>query len=468
MGRGRALLVLSAVATGLTAEWVAFGWDDAAQWVPDLATGWTWIASGLVLLSARSGRGVAVLMTVMGFTWFLGNFAALGGAAGWVAAHGVYVHRGPLVHLLLCYPSARAARRIDRIAVAVGYAAAVVSPLWESVVATTLLVTLVVVLVARASSRAIGSVRRGRRIALWASGSLWFVLVTQALVRHELASSQAQDVTLLAYEAVLCVIAVAFLAGIVTDPWRRAGVTDLVVEVGDAPSSRLRDALAEALGDPTLELGYWLPTSGAFVDADGRTLRLPEAGAPRSVTVIERDGGPVAALVHDPAVLDDAAVVHAVGAAAELAAANARLRATVLEQIAELHRSRRRIIDAADDERRDLEGRVQRGTEQRLIALVALVRHARMAASDDETRMRAQRAESQLVRAVDDVRELARGLHPRELSERGLHGALQALADRAPMPVSLSVDAGPLPRAAEVAAYFVCAEALANVAKHAA
>src|SRR4051794_32290092 len=325
MGRGQALLVPAAVATGLAAEWVAFAWDDPAQWVPDLATGWTWIACGLVLLSARSARPVAVLMTLTGFTWFLGNFAALGGAAGWVAARAVYLHRGPLAHLLLCYPSGRPGGRVDRVAVAVGYGAAVVTPLWESLVATTTLATLAVVLVARECSRAVGAMRRGRRIALGASGALWSVLLAQAVVRDQVASSSAQDVTLVAYEAALCVIALAFLAGIVTDPWRRAGVTDLVVEVGDAPSARLRDALADALGDPTLELGYWLPASASFVDADGRSLRLPDAGAARSVTVIERDGAPIAALVHDPALLDDAGLVDAVGAAAELTAANARL-----------------------------------------------------------------------------------------------------------------------------------------------
>src|SRR3954447_12444996 len=106
MGRGQALLVPAAVATGLAAEWVASGWDDPAQWVPDLATGWTWIACGLVFMSprsapGRSARGIAVLMTLAGLPWFIGNFAALGGAAGWVAAHAVYIHRGPLAHLLL-------------------------------------------------------------------------------------------------------------------------------------------------------------------------------------------------------------------------------------------------------------------------------------------------------------------------------------------------------------------------------
>ena len=98
-----------------------------------------------------------------------------------------------------------------------------------------------------------------------------------------------------------------------------------MVELGEARSGGLRDALAGALGDPTLEVGYRF--GGGYVDAQGRPLALPAAGSARAVTPVERDGQPIAVLVHDPAVLDDPGLSDALAAAARLAASNARLQA---------------------------------------------------------------------------------------------------------------------------------------------
>ena len=111
----------------------------------------------------------------------------------------------------------------------------------------------------------------------------------------------------------------AWWPGLLVASWQQTAVADLVVELGEARSGTLRGELARALGDPSLELGYWLPDRAVFIDAEGRALALPNAGSDRSVTVVERQGQPVAVLVHDPAVLEDPGLREAVTSTAQLA-----------------------------------------------------------------------------------------------------------------------------------------------------
>ena len=93
---------------GLAAEWAAFGWDDPGQWIPDLAVGWSFIACGLVGRWRRPDSGTGPLMVAVGFTWFLGNFAAVEvPPVAWLATHVLYLHRGPLIHCVLSFPSGR-------------------------------------------------------------------------------------------------------------------------------------------------------------------------------------------------------------------------------------------------------------------------------------------------------------------------------------------------------------------------
>jgi signal transduction histidine kinase len=270
----------------------------------------------------------------------------------------------------------------------------------------------------------------------------------------------------LAYQAVLVAIAGGLLVGLLSAPWERAAVTDLVVELGEARSGTLRGELARALGDPTLEVGYWVPETGQFVDADGRPLSLPGSGSARSVTRLDRDGQPVAALVHDPSVLGDPGLLEAVSSAAQLAASNARLQAHVRAQVVELGESRRRLLEAGDEERRRLERRLHDGAEHRLEMMGDTLRLARSKAVEG-ARTRIESAEAQLSGTLEDLARLAQGLHPRVLSERGLRGALESLAARSEIPIDLEVAGGTLPPAVEATFYFVCSEALANVAKYA-
>jgi signal transduction histidine kinase len=265
----------------------------------------------------------------------------------------------------------------------------------------------------------------------------------------------------------LCALAAGLLIGLVRWPWERAEVADLVVELGEARSGTLRDELARALGDPSLQVGYWLPASGAFVDAAGRPLAVPGPGSGRAATMVDRDGQPLAVLVHDPAVLGDPGLVEAVSSAAGLAAANARLQAEVRARLAEIAASRRRILAAGDEERGRLERQLGEGAQRRLGGLAQTLRLARQSATGQSTVERIARAEFQLARTQEDLGRLARGLHPRQLAGEGLGPALAALAGDFPLRVELAVSVTAIRPAVAACAYFVCCEALANVAKHA-
>jgi signal transduction histidine kinase len=467
-GRVRLLLWPAAAVVGLTAEWGLYGWADPGDWVPDLLTGWTMIGCGLAGWWRRPQSRSGALLAAAGFAWFAPNFAATGVTAlGWLSAYALYLHRGPLVHLLLTYPQGRLVRRLDVAAVAVGYAVATVTPVWADPTATVVLAVLLVAVAVRGYVCAAGRERRMRLAALQVTALLAAVLAAVALVRLAAPGQAANAATLHVYQASLCALSLGLVIGLLRGRWERAEVADLVVELGETRSGTLRDELARALGDPSLQVGYWVRESAGFVDSEGRPLRVPDPGSERSMTMIERDGQPTAVLVHDPAVLGDPGLVEAVASAAKLAVANARLQAEVRARLAEIGASRRRILEAGDEERGRLERRLRDGAQRRLNELAETLRRARWSAAGAGTIERIVQSESQLARTQEELRRLARGIHPAELSERGLAAALAALARDIPLPVKLVVSVGGATPAVAACAYFVCTEALANVAKYA-
>ncbi|HKP20938.1 MAG TPA: hypothetical protein VJT68_05445, partial [Thermoleophilaceae bacterium] len=264
------------------------------------------------------------------------------------------------------------------------------------------------------------------------------------------------------YEAVLVAVAIGLYRRLRATAG--SAVADLVVELGETRSGRLRDRLARALGDPTLQVGYWSPELDAYLEDKGGRLDLPKPSSGRSAMLVEREGRPFAVLVHDAAVLRDPALVEAVASATRLSASNVALQSEVRAQTRELTASRRRLLVAADEEGRRLEARLREGPERRLAGLDEVLADIGPSRIDSG---HLERARDQLGRALDDLHELARGLHPRELAEGGLPGALESLAERAPVRVELDVRVERLPGELEAAVYFVCAEGLANVAKYA-
>jgi signal transduction histidine kinase len=467
MRRSLLLLWPAGAALGIAAEWTYFGWGEPRDWVPDLVTGWSLIACGVIAWSRLPDNPTGALMAATGFTWFAGNFQTTGLAGiDWLAAHALYLHRGPLVHLVLSYPSGRPAGRAGRTAVAVGYGAALVTPVWRSEAATIVLAALLAAVAFHGYASAVGPERRARLLGTQAAAGLAAVLAGNAIARLAAPTGAADEATLLAYEIALSAGAVALLLGLLRRGWERAAVTDLVVELGESRSGTIGDALARELGDPTLELGFWLEEAGTYVDADGRRLELPRPGSSRSVTHIEGEGRPLAVLVHDPALQEDAGLVDAIAAGAGLAASNARLQAEVRARVAEVQASRRRLLEAGDEERRRLEQRLREGAERRLVSLErALGRSRRQGAR--ETAARIEGARARLEHTLVELHELAAGLHPRELTDHGLAEAVASLARRSPVPVDLEIPVGRYPVEIEAAAYFVCSEALANIAKYA-
>src|SRR5262249_38569145 len=265
-------------------------------------------------------------------------------------------------------------------------------------------------------------------------------------------------------------IPVSLAAGMLWGRRARATVADFVVELERTPPGAVRDALARTLGDPTLALALWLPDQSGYVDAAGRPVTMPQPGDDRAVTVLGPPEAPVAALIHDPALLERAALLHSAAAAARLALENERLQAELRAQLTELRASRARIVSAGDDERRRLERNLHDGAQQRLLSLgLALqLARARLGPEADGAAELLAEADAELRAALDELRELARGLHPALLTEQGLGPALRSLAERSPVAVSIAgVPDGRLPAPAEAASYFLVSEALANVAKYA-
>ena len=147
-----------------------------------------------------------------------------------------------------------------------------------------------------------------------------------------------------------------------------------------------------------------------------------------------------------------------------------RLNAELRARLDELAASRARIVTAGDVERRRLERNLHDGAQQRLVALSLALRHALTQLESDPRAARATLADAgdELSLALDELRELARGLHPAVLTDRGLRAAVDVLAGRVPVPVELAeIPGARLPEPVEAAAYYLIAEALTNVTKYA-
>jgi signal transduction histidine kinase len=255
----------------------------------------------------------------------------------------------------------------------------------------------------------------------------------------------------------------AILFGLTAIRRRRGPVGDLVVALGSASPGEISASLSRTVGDPTLTLVLWLPDRGEFVDEAGEPVDIEVLPDGRAVTLIGARSEPVAAILHDERLVGQRPLLEAAGSAGRLALENARLQAELRRQLAEVQASRARIVEATDAERRRLERDLHDGAQQRLLALGLALQLLRGGDGDPAL---LNQAEAELQTALRELRELARGMHPTILSDQGLGPAVRSLADRATIPVAVhSADCRYAP-AIEAAAYFLVAEALANVAKH--
>jgi signal transduction histidine kinase len=273
-------------------------------------------------------------------------------------------------------------------------------------------------------------------------------------------------VLLLAFTLPVAVLALATLDALRTVACTVARALLLPRAVVGAP---VRELLAESLGDHSVAIAYWLPDRELFVDETGRRVDLPHHASGRTWTTVERDGRPVAAIVHDAALDTTSELVQAAAAASSLAIDNERLKADLRARLEELRVSRLRIVEATDAARRRIERDLHDGAQQQLVALALELRllHRRVA-DQPEIAPLVDGLSERLSSALAELRELARGIHPSILTEQGLAPAIDALADRAPVEVRAVVGVEErLSEPVEAAAYFVVAEALTNVVKYA-
>ena len=470
-----------------------------------LIIGWGFIGVGLFAWGRRPDNRVGMLMAGTGFAWLVAatgfsDLPLLFTFGSMLSS----VYFAVVMHLLLAFPTGKLQSRLEERIVRFSYLLTTVAviPFWlfadpaeldcsecpENVIlisanktlvdvatvifnlAAVLLVGTVLAILVQRWRRATASQRR-LLVPIYSAGVavIIMLIVTVALQAGGLDHS-ALDALWVAAMVPFGLVPYLFLATLARARMIQSGAAgELMARLSEAPRpGELREALSRALGDPSLELVYWLPEDERFVDARGRPVELPGSGSGRGVTKVEREGGCVAAIVHDALILDRQ--LDAIGAAAAMALENERLDAELRAKVEELRASRSRMLRVGLEERRRLERDLHDGAQQRLVSMALNMRLARGKLRDDPegAEQLLEGAGCELEAALAELRELARGIHPAVLTDRGLDTALETLAHRAPVPVELRKLPGErLPEAIELAAYFVVSEALANVAKYA-
>jgi len=501
------LVALAALAAGVGAALLAAGRVDEPYQTADaplaLLVGWTFVASGLVAWRQRPGNRLGPVMIFTGFAWFATFLTDA--HAGWPFTLGTAIQSVYLVgfvYLVLSFPTGRLRGRADMALIA-GAIALVTVVEWTSLlfseshavlcdrcppnvllverndglasgllqlqrITGVALALLTVVLLVRRWRAATAAERRSVAPVLWAGSAT--VVVLAVSIANDVVGEPLGQLGKWALYCVFASVPIAVLVVLLQRRLARGAVAGLVVELGErADGTDLRDALARALGDPSLDVAYWFPSGDRYVDRDGQRIELPGPGTGRTATVVERDGQPIAALVHDSALAENAELVRSVCAAAALTLENERLQAALRARLAELQASRARLVEATETERRRIERDLHDGTQQRLVSLAMSLGLAESKLADDPSAAAplVREARETLALALAELRELSQGIYPSLLTERGLGAALDDLCRRAALPATLDASLPVrLPQQVEAAAYFVTSEALANAAKH--
>ncbi len=470
--------------------------DSLGRAIAELVAGYALIAVGTVSWIRWRESPFGALLAVAGFGWFLAewNNPEIGASPAFSIGLALYAVAPALVaHAALTYPDGRFSSVVDRLAVSVAYlGAAVVLGLFPAVffdpdTAGCAQCPENLLLVHGSAGTVEDLSQTGVDLGLAWSLGLAGLLVLR-LIRSTAAFRRLIWPVILAGTAYMGLVAVGFAHSLdrgflgndateidlrlaeagtllalslgVTWGWVRARATRvevarLVVELADSPApGGLRDALADTLGDPTIELAYPL-ADGKLVDVRGRPVTVEG-----EATALVRDGQEVALLSHRAGLLDDPGLAEEVAAAARLALENERLRAQAGAQLEDLRASRARVIAAGDAERRRLERDLHDGAQQRLVGLSLSLRLARSGLGPDPALIAPlDDAERELRTALAELRDVAHGIFPAVLADEGLAAALEAFAEDAAIPVELSdLPEGRFGTALEAAAYFVVSE----------
>ena len=452
-----------------------------------VAGAWGFVASGVFAWLRRPDNGTGVLMLSVGLATVTAGLQFSDDALPFLlGALFDSLIVALLIHLLLAFPSGRLEGPAARITAAAGYLMATVLHLpqvllgeehgiadepavvdvfavLETTVELAAIVATIVLLIRR--RRAASRVERRGLDPVLLLGAAIVALGGVSLVTEG-------KVAQLAFLSAFALLPAAFALGLVRSRFFRTAAVGRLIEglAGDRGAGALRDALRAALRDPTLTVAYWLPDEERYVDSDGAAVAVPPRGDGRAVTEIAHGGRRVGALVHASELRGEPELLREAASTAALAIENGRLEVELRARLEALRASRARIVEAGDAERRRLTRDLHDGAQQRLVSLKIDLQLARERwdAEPDEARELLDRAIDNADAAVGDLRDLASGIHPAVLAQRGLDAAIEALATRAPLPVEFETQlGGRLPSAVETAAYFVVAEALTNVAKYA-
>ena len=587
-----------------------------------LTAGISFVASGLIALRRRPENRVGLYLAAVGYLWFLGALGDANNDVVWTV--GMFVSNLafiPFAALVLAFPSGRLAPRPDRLLVAATAVFVMIGPpllllfadqppscgdscassaivvyrsptiehaidIAGSVVAAVLIGLVVAVLVRRWRDASVALRRILLPVYLAGAAALVLLLVANLLSSFSTSTADALGPVFLVFFGA---VPIAFLLGVLRSRLARGSVAGLALALGQG--RQLRESIAEAVGDPTLELAYCVDDGNRLVDRDGRRFDMPEDGSGRAATMVELEGRRIGAIVHDDSLRQEQPeLVDSVAATVALALDNERLQAElqaqydflttivdtapslltsidpqgrirnlnpatveasgydsedevrgrffwdvyidsgereavikrfhaaapehppaeyentftnargerrviawrsapVLDDVGnvvrivagglditerkqqeeELRASRTRLVAAGDDARRRLERNLHDGAQQRLVSLSVALRLAqsKLTSSPEAAGELLEQASVELSVALEELRELARGIHPAVLTDRGLEAALRSLADRTPIPVEVHTTERTLPDSIAAAAYYVVSEAIANVVKHA-
>jgi signal transduction histidine kinase len=502
----QAIVGVAGLLAGIGAAWVAADAGSDRPQIPSvdlvLLVGWSFVGSGLLSWRARPSNRIGPIMIGTGFLWFVSVLQDAHTAVPFTIGYTLQVgYLAGFVYLILAFPSGRLRGRVDRAVLLASFALVTLAQVGFLLVAdsradfcarcpTNLLeiarndslaqalmqfqrsagvvvILLAIGIVATRWRRASKPQRRAAAPVFFAGGAAFATLIL-SIVADIFSLPNSDFYGRLAYYA-FAAVPIAVLFVFVQRTLARAEVARLVVALGQPRALDLRDALARALGDPSLEVAYWYPAVERYVDIDGRPVALPVPGTDRLATSIERDGRPVAVLVHDAALENNPELVDSVCAAAGLTLENERLKAELRAQLVELQASRARLVGATDAERRRIERDLHDGTQQRLVSIAMSLGllESKLPGGPAQTRPILHETRAALTAALAELRDLTQGIHPTILVERGLPTALEELCRRAALPASLKLSLDQrLPAHAESAAYFLVSEALTNAAKH--
>jgi len=456
---------------------------------------WTtipYIVAGAVAWHQRPDSRLGLLMVITGYV-VLFTFLSWSSNTFLFTVAEVFDFAPPLMFLIvfLTYPSGRVQTKAEQIVIGVaGVAAALtiiylplgfdgtlltVNTQWPELaqrIEYAQLLLMAVALIAGAGlliGRRIGSPRPLRRWFGYVVDSFSLALIMLAVLYLVIVSGWDVNVEplRLVMFGLVGVAPLVFLIGLIDERLGRAYIADLMVgSTVTLGPAELQDGVRRALRDASARVIYWIPDFDSYADVEGKSVDLDEL-KDMSLTSVGESEPPMAMLIHDPALDYETPLLSSVAAATAMLIHKAQLEVELRARVDELRGSRIRILDAEQRERRRLERDLHDGAQQRLLALSLSLGEIETHIEDQELRARIGEARSEVSASLEELRNLAHGIHPAALIDHGLVVALESLATRAPLPVDVTI--GPLeslPPGAELTAFYLVSEALANIAKH--